>query len=74
MQAVSRNLAVVDTPTKERFFVCPYCWQRVPALLDIEPGNHHTVTDCGVCCNMVDIHYAVDNKGTVVAMEVIKPE
>ncbi len=60
-----------ETAVEERFFVCPYCWQRVPALLELEHGSHHTTCECGVCGNLVQVDYAVD-RNQVIAMDVRK--
>ncbi len=60
-----------ETAVEERFFVCPYCWQRVPALLELKPGNQHAHCECGVCGNHVHVDYAVD-RNKVIALDVRK--
>jgi hypothetical protein len=38
---------------EERFLICPYCWQRISILLEMEEGESQWIEDCEVCCNPI---------------------
>ena len=44
---------------EEYFFNCPYCWEEISMLVDTFSGDQAYIEDCEVCCNPVEISYAV---------------
>jgi hypothetical protein len=46
---------------EEYFFECPYCWQRISMLLDLSVSDQSFVEDCEVCCNPINVSYAVED-------------
>ena len=54
----------------EKFFKCPFCFERISMLLDVSTDQPQTyVEDCEVCCNPIQITYEAKNskvKGLVV--------
>jgi transcription elongation factor Elf1 len=47
---------------EEKFFICPYCNQRVSTLLDMGVDDTiELVDDCEVCCRPIEIIYRVDD-------------
>ncbi|MFZ3231513.1 MAG: CPXCG motif-containing cysteine-rich protein [Pseudobdellovibrio sp.] len=43
----------------EKFFKCPYCFEKISMLLDVSDSNLQTyVEDCEVCCNPIQISYS----------------
>jgi len=49
----------------EYFFTCPYCWEKISMVLDTSVRRQTYIEDCEVCCNPIEIHYAVDEEGNV---------
>lgn len=45
---------------EDAIFTCPHCWQQNSILLDLSAGGQEFVYDCEVCCNPLNIAYAVD--------------
>ncbi|MFN7728148.1 MAG: CPXCG motif-containing cysteine-rich protein [Bdellovibrio sp.] len=46
----------------EKFFKCPYCFEKISMLLDISLEEQQTyIEDCEVCCQPIQITYAVAN-------------
>lgn len=42
----------------EKFFKCPYCFEKISMLLDVSvPGPQTYIEDCEVCCNPIQISY-----------------
>ena len=42
----------------EKFFKCPYCFEKISMLLDISTEQTQTyIEDCEVCCNPIQITY-----------------
>ncbi len=42
----------------EKYFKCPYCFEKISMLLDISVDGQQTyVEDCEVCCNPIQIVY-----------------
>jgi hypothetical protein len=39
-------------------YQCPYCGERVEALLDLSAGDQQYIEDCPVCCRPIifDLH------------------
>ena len=44
---------------------CPHCWQTFEVPLDCSAGNQSIIYDCEVCCNPLEIEYAVDGTEVV---------
>ena len=49
----------------ERFFTCPYCGETISMVLDTSVRGQTYIEDCEVCCQPVEIRYAV-SQGEVV--------
>jgi hypothetical protein len=43
----------------EYFFVCPYCSERISMVLDTSVKRQTYIEDCEVCCQPIEVHYAV---------------
>mgnify|MGYP001574591070 CR=1 FL=1 len=44
----------------EKFFKCPYCFERISMLLDLSVEGAQTyVEDCEVCCRPIQLTYDV---------------
>ena len=46
----------------EHFFTCPYCWQTISMVLDVSVAEQVYVEDCEVCCQPIEVSYAVENE------------
>lgn len=44
----------------EHFFYCPYCLAQISMLLDTSVPEQAYVEDCEVCCNPIQVRFAVD--------------
>jgi hypothetical protein len=49
----------------EYFFACPYCWEEISMVLDMSVTTQTYVEDCEVCCNPIEIRYAVEDGAIV---------
>jgi transcription elongation factor Elf1 len=63
-----RTCAVPDTGVTRRssspvehFFNCPYCGEEISMVLDLSVRRQTYVEDCEVCCNPIEITYAVED-------------
>ena len=45
----------------EHFFTCPYCWQTISMVLDDSVPEQTYVEDCEVCCQPIEVSYAVED-------------
>lgn len=46
----------------EKFFKCPYCFERISMILDVSvPGEQTYIEDCEVCCHPIQICYVAEN-------------
>lgn len=45
----------------EHFFICPYCGEEISMVLDLSVRRQTYVEDCEVCCNPIEISYAVED-------------
>ncbi|MGB3589675.1 MAG: CPXCG motif-containing cysteine-rich protein [Tunicatimonas sp.] len=45
----------------EHFFICPYCFSQISMLLDTSVKQQSYVEDCEVCCNPIELTFAVEN-------------
>jgi len=45
----------------EHFFTCPYCWQSISMVLDDSVPEQTHVEDCEVCCQPIEVSYAVED-------------
>ena len=45
----------------EHFFTCPYCWQPISMVLDVSVPDQTYVEDCEVCCQPIEVSYAVED-------------
>ena len=46
----------------EHFFACPYCWQTISMVLDVSVPEQTYVEDCEVCCQPIEVSYAVEDE------------
>jgi len=46
----------------EHFFTCPYCWQTISMVLDVSVAQQVYVEDCEVCCQPIEVSYAVEDE------------
>jgi transcription elongation factor Elf1 len=46
----------------EHYFFCPYCGEEISMVLDLSVRQQTYVEDCEVCCNPIEISYAVENQ------------
>lgn len=46
----------------EHFFSCPSCGAEISMVLDLSVHRHTYVEDCEVCCNPLEISYAVEGE------------
>ena len=44
-------------------FYCPYCGERVTALLDLSAGDQQYIEDCSVCCRPITFQLHTDGEG-----------
>ena len=49
----------------EHFFNCPYCWEEISMVLDTSVTAQTYVEDCEVCCNPMEIRYAIEDDALV---------
>ncbi len=50
----------------ERFFDCPYCWERISVLVDNTAREQSYIEDCEVCCRPIVLDINLDSDGHVV--------
>lgn len=47
----------------EKFFKCPFCFERISMILDVSISDHQSyVEDCEVCCNPIKVSYYCENE------------
>ncbi len=46
--------------TKEHFFTCPYCGEKISMVLDLSVGAQKYIEDCEVCCRPIQIYFDVE--------------
>lgn len=44
----------------EHEFSCPYCMAPISMVLDLSIPAQRYIEDCEVCCNPIEVAYAVD--------------
>jgi transcription elongation factor Elf1 len=49
----------------EHFFTCPYCGEQISMVLDASVGRQSYIEDCEVCCNPIEISYAIEDAALV---------
>ena len=49
----------------EHFFTCPYCWQTISVVLDLSVPEQTYVEDCEVCCQPIEVSYAIEEEAVV---------
>jgi len=44
---------------KEKYFSCPYCFEKISMVLDLSvEGDQTYIEDCEVCCRPIEINYS----------------
>ena len=51
--------------------LCPYCWERYEARVDLTGGSSTYVEDCPVCCQPIEISCDISDGGYLLG---VKPE
>jgi transcription elongation factor Elf1 len=47
---------------KEKFFKCPYCFERISMILDLSIEDSQSyIEDCEVCCQPIQISFTSVN-------------
>jgi len=46
---------------ENRDITCPWCWETISVELDLSAGAQAYVEDCQVCCQPIEIAFAVDD-------------
>ena len=41
--------------------MCPYCGEEISMILDFSVSDQVYIEDCEVCCNPIEISYAVED-------------
>jgi hypothetical protein len=41
--------------------MCPYCGEEISMILDFSVPSQVYIEDCEVCCNPIEISYAVED-------------
>jgi transcription elongation factor Elf1 len=49
----------------EHHFTCPYCGEQISMVLDLSVRGQTYVEDCEVCCNPIEVSYAVQDGALV---------
>ncbi len=44
----------------EHHFICPYCGEEISMVLDLSVRGQTYIEDCEVCCNPIEVSYAVE--------------
>jgi len=44
----------------EHHFICPYCGEEISMVLDLSVRRQTYIEDCEVCCNPIEVSYAVE--------------
>jgi transcription elongation factor Elf1 len=45
----------------EHTFTCPHCGEEISMVLDLSVRKQAYVEDCEVCCNLIEICFAVED-------------
>jgi len=46
----------------EKFFTCPYCWEKISFLIDTSIEEDSYIEDCQVCCRPIELVFKYQNK------------
>jgi transcription elongation factor Elf1 len=41
----------------EHFFTCPYCWETISMILDLDEETSEYIEDCEVCCRPIELFF-----------------
>ncbi len=41
----------------EHFFTCPYCWERISMILELQEEDSDYIEDCEVCCRPIELEF-----------------
>jgi transcription elongation factor Elf1 len=53
----------------ERRIHCPFCAEALEIQLDLSAGDQSYIEDCQVCCQPIQLNYAVDD-GNLISIDV----
>ena len=55
--------------SEEKFFICPFCNQRISMVFESSYGSQSYIEDCEVCCNPIEVFYEI-NEGEITISDV----
>lgn len=50
---------------EEYVYTCPYCWQRISAVIDLSVDEQSYVEDCEICCRPIQIDFQIEHDHVV---------
>lgn len=60
--------------TAEHFFECPFCFEQISMVLEVEPDQDQTyIEDCEVCCHPIKIAFQAQD-GEIVSFQAEKAQ
>lgn len=45
----------------EHFFNCPYCWEQISMILDLQEESTEYIEDCEVCCRPIELIFKLSS-------------
>lgn len=51
----------MNEPLQTRSIDCPFCGEPIEILLDLSAGGQDYIEDCQVCCQPIQIRFAVED-------------
>ena len=60
---MDRQAPAAVSSVVERRIACPFCAASITVLLDLSAGDQAYFEDCEVCCQPMQIAFAVDGGG-----------
>lgn len=55
----------MHAPVGEHGFQCPYCGEGITVVIDTSAAGQAYVEDCEVCCQPIELSFAVDDEGAL---------
>jgi len=52
--------------------LCPYCGERLDKRIDLTTEEPVYVEDCEVCCRPIEFHIERDERGALLALQVLR--
>ena len=57
-------------PEERVAFACPYCGERLDALVDVTAGERSYIEDCQVCCRPMELSVELADNGALIGLRV----